>query len=247
MTSRGLSTAPGRERSWFGADRLELIAELEGSHFWFAGRRALVERMLDRHLGRRVACALDVGCGTGAFLETLARYADDVFGVDPLAARDDGRVRTGHAAQLPFPAESIDLATALDVLEHVDDAAVLVELRRVLRPGGLVVATVPAFPFLWSKRDELAAHRRRYRRTGLVRQFEAAGFEVVETAYYQFALFPLVVASRLVAGTSSAEDRPPPKLNRMLRRLNELEVRLGRRARWPWGSTLALAARKVEG
>jgi len=233
----------------FGSERLTLIAELERSHFWFAGRRALVERLLDRHLEGPVASAVDVGCGTGSFLDVLDRYAGDVVGIDPLAGAGSDRIRPGDAESLPLDDSSVDLASALDVLEHVDDRAALTELHRALRPGGILVATVPAFPFLWSERDHLAGHRRRYRKAGLVSLLESAGFVVVETAYYQFALFPALVAMRLAARrrprTTELEERPPPALNRALRRLNELEVRLGRRIHWPWGSTLAVAARKM--
>lgn len=243
-----LSTAPARGRPSFGVDRLARIAELETSHFWFAGRRALVQRLLDRHVPH-VATAADVGCGTGSFLEVLDGYADHVVGIDPLAGPAPGRMLAGTAERLPLDAGSTDLVTALDVLEHVDDHAALAEFQRVLRPGGWAVVTVPAFPFLWSERDELAGHRRRYRRESLVALFEASGLVVAETAYYQFMLFPLLVASRIVArrrpGATTAEERPAPSLNGALRRLNELEARLGGRVRWPWGSTLAVAARKV--
>jgi ubiquinone/menaquinone biosynthesis C-methylase UbiE len=227
---------------------LARIAELETSHFWFAGRRALVRRLLERH-APHVSSAVDVGCGTGAFLEVLDEHADRVVGIDPLVRSAGGRMLVGTAERLPLDAGSTELVTALDVLEHADDGAALAEFNRVLRPGGWAVATVPAFPFLWSERDELAGHRRRYRRAALVTLFEAAGFEVAETAYYQFALFPLLVASRIVArrrpGATTLEEQPAPTLNAALRRLNELEVRVGSRLRWPWGSTLALAARKV--
>jgi SAM-dependent methyltransferase len=233
--------------SSFGADRLALIERLEGSHFWFAGRRALVERLLDRHLSRRGDAALDVGCGTGSFLPVLARYAEHVVGVDPLA-EEGGELVRASAEDLPFDPGSFDVVVALDVLEHVDDFTALSEVRRVLRPGGIVVLTVPALPMLWSARDELATHRRRYRRRELVRLVERAGLNVEETAYYQFMLLPLVVLSRALGRLRPAatirEEQPPELLNRVFVRVNQLEVRLGARLRLPAGSTLALAAQK---
>jgi SAM-dependent methyltransferase len=247
VNSASQSPPTDRKSSSFGADRLALIAELEGSHFWFAGRRALVRRLLDRHVGGRVASALDVGCGTGAFLPILEQYADRVVGLDPLGA-GDSRILAGEAERLPFEAASFDLAVALDVLEHVDDGAAVGELARVVRPGGRVVVTVPAFPILWSARDALAAHRRRYRRAPFVKLFESNGLAVLETAYYQFLLFPLVLASRaagrLQPRTAQLEEQPRPRVNGVLRRVSELEVRMGSRIPWPWGSTLAVAARR---
>jgi SAM-dependent methyltransferase len=240
--------APKTERSSFGPDRLRLIAELEHSHFWFAGRRALVERLLDRHVQPRVDAALDVGCGTGAFLPVLERYADHVVGVEPLAATQNPQIVPGEAERLPFDHATFDLAIALDVLEHVDDRRAIDELARVVRPSGWLVLTVPAFPSLWSERDTRAGHRRRYQRRHLTGLLESRQFDVVETAYYQFLLFPLLVASRVLGRrrrrTADLEEQPPTALNRLLRRLSELEVRAGRRIHWPWGSTLAVAAQR---
>jgi SAM-dependent methyltransferase len=247
VNSTSLPSASDTKPSSFGADRLARIAELEGSHFWFAGRRALVRRLLDRHLEGRVAAALDLGCGTGSFLPILESYADRVVGLDPFGGADP-RIVAGEAERLPFEAGSFDLATAQDVLEHVEDRAAVRELARVVRTGGWVVVTVPAFPRLWSARDALAAHRRRYRRAELVRLFESSGFAVVETTYFQFLLFPLVLASRAAARVqpraTELEEQPSARVNALLRRVNEFEVKLGGRIPWPWGSTLALAARR---
>ena len=240
---------PLPEQLSYGRDRLDRIAEIEDAHFWFAGRRALVTRLLDRHLDRRVRAALDVGCGTGSFLNVLERYADRVVGVDPLASSQDRRVIRAEAEQLPLDNASIDLVVALDVFEHVDDRAALRECARVLTSGGLLVLTAPAFPFLWSTRDLVAAHRRRYRRKELLALLRQSGFSVAETRYYQFFLFPLVLGSRLlgrrVAHAARLEEEPRRGLNALLRRTNELEVRLGEYVPWPWGSTLAIAARRV--
>jgi SAM-dependent methyltransferase len=235
--------APLRAQT-FSADRLELVAELEEDHFWFAGRRVLIERLLGEH-ATRVETAVDVGCGTGSLLDVLAAHAEQVIGVEPLGGEDQ-RIVVGNAEELPLPNGSAGLLTAFDVLEHVDDRAALAEFRRVLRPGGLLVLTVPAFPFLWSERDELAGHRRRYRRRELVALLEETGYAVGGAVYYQFILFPFLLASRLAGrhreGTTVLEERIPPRLNRVLRRVNELEARV---RCWPWGSSLAVAARKA--
>jgi SAM-dependent methyltransferase len=245
-TPRESTSAPVRERNSFGPERLALIQRLEHEHFWFTGRRRLVGRLLERHVGR-VGTAVDVGSGTGSLLSLLDHHAAQVVGIDPLSGAT--RVSAGTAERLPFAAGSIDLVTALDVLEHVDDRAAVAEFARVLRPRGWVILTVPAFPSLWSERDQRAAHRRRYRRRELTALLGEADFDVVETAYYQFALFPALVASRIAARfrptALAREEDVPSGLNRTLRRINELEVRLGSWLRWPFGSTLAIVARKV--
>jgi SAM-dependent methyltransferase len=203
--------------------------------------------LIERHSPESVRAALDVGCGTGSFLPVLARRAAHVVGVDPLADGTNGVLR-GDAEELPLESSSFDLVVALDVLEHDDDHAAVGEIARVLRPGGVVIASVPALPWLWSARDELAGHRRRYRERDLARLLESAGFEVTETGYYQFLLLPLVALSRTLGrrrpATTAREEQPPALVNGVLASVNKLEVQLGSRFRWPYGSTLVSAGRK---
>jgi SAM-dependent methyltransferase len=104
------------------------------------------------------------------------------------------------AERLPFASASFDLVAALDALEHLaDDAAGLRELHRVCRPGGMLVASVPAFRALWGTVDELGHHQRRYGRGELLARVEAAGFEVLLDRYFNFWLFPGIAAVRLLA------------------------------------------------
>ena len=90
--------------------------------------------------------------------------------LDPGAAevargRGDGEVRIGRLEELPWEADTFDLITCLDVIEHTpDDRATLPELRRVTRPGGWLLVTVPAYQALWSQHDEANHHFRRYSR-----------------------------------------------------------------------------------
>ena len=141
---------------------------IEGRHWWFVGRRRLFLRLIEDRFpqARRPIDVLDFGCGTGAFLEHLERFGGvSAVDADPHAvAFCHARGRTEvvlapRAAALPFGDGSFDLVTTLDVIEHIDDdVAALAELRRVLRPGGLLLVAVPAYRFLWGKQDEVAQH-----------------------------------------------------------------------------------------
>jgi len=240
----------------FRVDRLERLAAIEGEHFWFGPRLALVERLLDRHGPAPGALVLDLGCGTGSLLDPLRRRGYRPLGLDvrpeglaSVRARDpDAWLVQAEADHLPLRDGSVDAVVALDVLEHVDDRAVLAEVSRVLRPGGLLVVSVPAYPWLWSRRDEDAGHLRRYGRPGLQRVLEDAGLVPSELLRYQCLLFPLVAASRLAGRRGPAvrdlEDAPPPLANRALGAVNRFEVRLGRHVRFPFGSSLVAAAEK---
>jgi SAM-dependent methyltransferase len=228
------------------------MAALEGEHWWFLGRNAMVRALVERECVRRgghVARLVDVGPGTGALLRDFGALVDEAVGVetDPTAVelvRARGLdVRVAPADDLPVAAASVDLVTAFDVLEHVqDDVAAGREFRRVLRPDGAALVTVPAYTWLWSEHDELHAHERRYTRAQLTRTLAAAGFDVRESGYFMSRLFPLAVAERFAAKLLHRPTRdlalPPRWLNRVF-----LQILLGERSRvlrggFPFGLTV---------
>ena len=157
-----------------------IMRRVEESHWWFVGRRRIISSFLERICHGLKATRgegspqdsplniLDVGCGTGANLEMLAQFGA-AEGVDLSAEalsfcqeRGLRNVKQGEAEALPYDAESFDLVTGLDVVEHLDDdLAGLKEMRRVLRRGGRALLFVPAFMFLWGVQDDVSNHRRR--------------------------------------------------------------------------------------
>lgn len=243
----------------FRYDRLLRLAQIERWHFWFAGRRALVERWLAEYVPPGAQRVYDLGCGTGALLESLQQRSYQVVGSDlrpeglhaVKKSLPDAHLVQADALQLPWAAESFDAVLMLDVLEHVDDGAALRELYRILHLGGLLILTVPALPWLWSYRDEAAGHLRRYTRRQLQAVLNEAGFEVQQFRYYQFLLLPLVLATRWMGRRKTVwrevEDLPAPWLNQVLTWVNLFEVRLSRWIAWPCGSSLAVVCRRRNG
>ncbi|MBI4893821.1 MAG: class I SAM-dependent methyltransferase [Acidobacteria bacterium] len=231
--------------------------EIERVHFWFAGRRELVQNLLGRY-APAPGKVLDLGAGGGELSRRLSGCGYDITAADFLPGalvqlqRENRGIRAlqCRAEQIPARDSSFDITLALDLLEHVDDAAAAREICRVLRPGGLAIVTVPAFRFLWSYRDEAAGHRRRYSKAEFKRLLTTAGLHVQALGYYQFFLFPLVALSRLTARRSPArrdlEDMPPRVVNAALSRISRWEAGMGRWHRWPWGSSLVGVARKLQ-
>src|SRR5947209_14072283 len=150
---------------------MQAMLEVDEHHWWYRGRRKIVRAELDRLPLPAGARVLDAGCGSGRTLEELQPYGE-VFGVelDPEAAgvarsRGRGEVHIGRLEEMPWEAATFDLITCLDVLEHTpDDRTTLRELRRVSKPGGWLLITVPAYQALWSLHDEANHHFRRYNR-----------------------------------------------------------------------------------
>ena len=248
--SAGITPEPG-----FSAARLARLAEIERWHFWFAGRRALVHRLLRKYLSAPKT-VLDIGCGTGCMLDELAQQGYRMAGLD---LRPEGLHAThrrlpqiilfqAQAGCLPLAENSFDGVILLDVMEHADDVSILREAGNILKPGGIAVLTVPALPWLWSYRDRAAGHLRRYTRKDLRRLLLNSGFEIQEIHYYQCLLLPVVVLTRLLGRHDPAlrdmEEQPLPLLNTLLLWINRFEVSLGRVVPWPWGSTLVAVCKK---
>jgi SAM-dependent methyltransferase len=234
---------------------------LEDWYWWFVARRRAALRFLEDYAppGRDLTI-LDAGCGTGALLEAFQSCpATAAVGLDFAEEalrfcrqRGHARLVRGDLTALPFEDARFDVATALDVIEHVpDDVSAVREIARVLKPGGLLVATVPAYPFLWSAHDVALHHYRRYRLSQAMRLISGAGLVVVKGTYLLSLLFPLAAGQRLLTrrrgGPAHAGLPPVPGwLNSFLIRLQWLELQMARKANLPWGLTVAIAARRPD-
>ncbi len=204
--------------------------ELEETHWWFAGRRAVIRALLSRTATPAGLSLLDAGCGTGHNLREFG-VPGSARGVDasPEAiafCRQRGveGATEGRIEDLPFADGSFELILATDVLEHLsDDRAAMRELRRVAAPSGRLLATVPAYGWLWSQHDTAHHHHRRYTLRRLSGRLRAAGWRPLASSYFNTLLLPPIAAVR-VLGRRHAEREPerpdlrltPPALNRVL-------------------------------
>lgn len=146
----------------------EKMDKLEADHWWFKAKREFLKVALNKYT-KQLGQALDVGCGTGAVLKMLEQAGWQARGVDmsPDAIKyceaKNLSVNIGFADKINFPDDTFDLVIASDVLEHLEnDAAAVKEIRRVLKPGGIFIVTVPAHQFLFSYHDAALHHFRRY-------------------------------------------------------------------------------------
>ncbi len=227
--------------------------QAEDRHWWYRGRRTVIEGVVDGLRLPARARILDAGCGSGRNMLELARHGT-VTGVElsetsvALArGRRAGEVVAGSVLERPFPADSFDLAVSLDVIEHLeDDLAALRELRRTVAPGGSLLVTVPAYQWLWSGHDEINHHHRRYTRRSLQRVAEQAGWDQVRTTYFNSLLLPMAIVLRVLdrfsrKTTESSLDLwiPPGPVNWLLERPLALESALiARGGRIPAGLSL---------
>ena len=219
---------------------MRAMLEVDEHHWWYRGRRLIVGSELQQLKLPRRATVLDAGCGSGRMLEELVSYGE-VHGIelDPDAAdfassRGVAEVRVGRLEELPWETGTFDLITCLDVIEHTpDDRLTLAELRRVCRPGGWMVLTVPAYQALWSLHDVANHHYRRYGRRSLRLAAVEAGWEVARVTSFNSILLPAAALVRLLQRRRSADDGYTPELHLGPRWLNSvLELPLRVEARW---------------
>lgn len=182
----------------FPAEVYSILYESVDKHFWYKSRDRTIASVLQRAMGSlQGARLLDVGCGTGQVLAILEKLGMGVCGLDMhLEGLRYARKRTKaplvcfNAAGIPF-VEEFDAVTLCDVLEHVEDEPGLLQgCRKALRPGGLLLITVPASMRLWSVFDELDGHKRRYTKRELGSTIEQAGFSIEFLEYFNSLLFP---------------------------------------------------------
>ncbi|MGH9971883.1 MAG: class I SAM-dependent methyltransferase [Pyrinomonadaceae bacterium] len=238
-----------------------IMYRVEEHHWWFVGRRRILSSFVQRiikNLNKRQPLILDVGCGTGANLEMLSQFgsAEGVDVSDEALAfcqtRGLRQVRRGEAEHLPYEANSFDLVTGLDVVEHLDnDLAGLKEMHRVLRPGGRALLFVPAFMFLWGVQDDISNHRRRYTRNSLETLVHQAGFEVERATYANLTFFIPILLGRLLMRVTGF--RPASENNLTLGFMNGVlgsifgaEAPLLRHLNFPFGVSIICVARRID-
>lgn len=243
----------------------ERMYRLENSYWWFVGRHRLVEALLWSRYGapgtQDTAAPLnflDVGCGTGAMSVRLTRWGRVISADFSQTALQFSRRRGldhlvgADAMKLPFASDRFDAIVTMDVLEHLpDDCAAMREFFRVLKPGGRVFATIPAYPHLWSEHDVALMHFRRYQRHELRERFEAAGFRIEKLSHTMTALYPVVALQRRLNARKPPHDPPqaampivPAPLNAALTGFLGVENAFARRLNFPFGVSILCIAVK---
>jgi SAM-dependent methyltransferase len=233
---------------------------VEDSHWWFVGRRAILETFLKQIIQDPTSKIqnpkiLDVGCGTGANLEMLAQFGS-AEGVD---VSDDAlefcrkkglTVQKGLAETLPYEDESFDVTTALDVVEHLDDdIAGLKEMHRVTKAGGYSLIFVPAFMWLWGVQDDISHHRIRYTRAQITERLETAGFTVERATYANFTFFAPVLGGRTLMRITGIKPESENNinisaLNGFFGKIFSAERFWLKKLNFPFGVSIVVVARK---
>jgi SAM-dependent methyltransferase len=232
---------------------------LEGFHWWFVGRRKLLEFLLSSVGIQKDSLVIDIGCGVGSNLRHFRSMCSRLIGIDSeiyslsLAKKRLSAVPlvNGDLTNLPFKASSIDLIIATDILEHLDeDKKGIKEIHRTLKWEGKAIFTVPAFEFLWGIQDIVGMHKRRYSKKELIRKVEMEGFKVLRSSYFNFFLFPPILIMRrmihlLGLKVKSENEINSPFMNFFLRTIFSIEPHLLQYFSFPFGVSIFCVAKKM--
>lgn len=233
------------------------MAEIDGDHWWFVARRKIIAALVERRAGLKPgggARILEVGAGTGSNLSLLQRYGR----VEAIEPDDSARALASARSGLPVMGGLLpdgvklddgayDLIVLLDVLEHIpDDHAALGGLSAKLKPGGRLLMTVPAMPWLWSAHDVAHHHQRRYTSASLRAVVTSSGFRVRHMTHFNTALMPLIIAARAagkLTGREGGDDAIPSRpLNTLLEKIFSAERGLAAGIGLPFGVSLVVVA-----
>ena len=236
----------------------------EAGNWLGRGRTALLNALLEAHLPEAGGPhrLLEVGAGFGENVDTLAHFGSvDVIEIsDYLADLLEKHPGVSNLHRTPIPELSLDarydVAVAWDVLEHIERDDLAVDwIFDHLVPGGLFIAVVPAYQWLFSDHDRAIHHYRRYTESELVRLL-GRRMHVRHKSYFNTVLFPAAVASRALwqlrrrlAGTSGQPEKQSSatggQLDAWFGQVLEAEARrLGEGAHAPFGLSVACVAQR---
>jgi SAM-dependent methyltransferase len=245
----------------------DVSRQVEDASFWCRSRNRLIGSLVDRYVGKeRPVRLLELGCGIGGVLTELVNHPNLSLTGSEIYLHGLRYARTRlpavefiqvDATTMPFVSE-FDVIGAFDVLEHIDaDETAIARVHEALVPGGVFLVTVPQYPSMWSRLDELVHHKRRYTRNELTAKLSRAGFTMPYVGSFVSTLFPLMLAKRLLTRRPPAETAEgeefraevqfPPLLNAAfdrVMRIDEAAVRMG--LSLPFGGTLVAVARKAQ-
>ncbi len=231
------------------------MAEIDADHWWFTARRKIIARLIEAFRPKQGPLKiLEVGCGTGSNLSLLRAYGE-VDAIEPddgaraLAERRSGlSIKGGYLPHgVPLEDGYYDLIVLLDVLEHIpEDVPALNALRTKLAPGGRILVTVPATPWLWSAHDVAHHHHRRYTTKTLTDVFREAGLKPVHQSHFNSLLFPLIVAVRAIGKLTKRQDgddaMPSKPVNTVLAAIFGAERHWVTTRSIPFGVSMAMVA-----
>jgi len=227
------------------------LRQVENFHWWFVTKRSLVAKLIPKE----ARSVLDVGAGTGAFVEYLLSLGYDASGIE----QSDLGLKYAHKSRLPVKHgnsnhilerdNQFDCVTCIDVLYHkkVNTDKSLREMLRVLKPGGTLIVFDCAFNWLKGPHDLEVHARERFTSKYLKNLISKAGGKIRYSTYCYFLLFPIIALARIFEKFTGAHNRittPLPLFNLIIKMIMKIEISTIPNISYPWGSSIIVVATK---
>lgn len=209
----------------------------ESTHFFYQGTHNAILQLIRNVRKTKHDRILDVGCGTGLLVKKmgklgLAQGIDSSIQAVTLGKQRGIKIIKGSITKLPYRTASFDIVTCIDVLCHrsiSNDRLALRELRRVLKPSGVLVLRVPAHSFLYSNHDAFVMTKKRYRTAELKHMLQSTGFSVEYITYMNALLFipsliKALIEKVLRRQSTSTISHVPLWINKLMISLHEPEL-----------------------
>lgn len=235
--------------------------QLEDTYWWFLARREIITNVIRKLVPiDKEDYILDVGCGTCGMAEYLSRSFNVVaidtseLALEYCKKRGLNNLHLTDLANFPNSNYKIKAITILDVIEHIpDDKEIICQLFNTLPNEGYLVATVPAYQFLWSSHDEIHKHFRRYTKRKFTNLLQNAGFQVVFSTYFNTLLFPVALAKRFLDIVFKLEKKNeyaieivPQPINNIFTKIFEFEKKFFPYISFPFGLSILVVAKKSQ-
>lgn len=235
------------------------IFDNEGTHFYYVGTHNAVITLLNLYLKKkRNNIILDAGCGTGLLMKKLNRFGE-VWGIDAssealkLAKKNNvTKIKKASVEKIPFKDNRFDAVVSIDVLYHKEvksDLAALIEFKRVLKPGGIVIIKNPAHNWLRGSHDIIIHTKRRYNKKEFKTKLDKAGLKIIKLSYINLTFFPLAILKRLTESILKTKPESdvqhlPKGINKLFINIYNMETRFLTKGEIPFGLSLFAVAKK---
>ncbi len=225
----------------------ELYDVLPEKLWWINIRNDMIKKLLRKYLNKK-GRILDLGCGTGFNFSSINKFGK-CYGLDISKSAlkqakkfNYKKLYEGNALKTPFKDNVFDAVLCMDLVEHLEeDVELLKEVKRILKPNGICMFTVPAYKFLWSKDDELAHHIRRYTKPQIRKKIKKVGYKILKLSYRYFFIFlptiMLFTYQKLRKKAKNSLDYGPKKgiANTILKKIGKIENYFLTKINFPFG------------
>lgn len=190
--------------STYDAKHLDVLENTEESHFWFKNRRHKICNIFEAYVPKS-SRILEIGGGTGFIAAKLQKlgFSIEMADIHSNGLRQAKKKGISKLYQFdlfnpPFQ-QAFEVICLFDVLEHLSDPIKAIEcLKKMLKPKGIIILTVPAHQWLWSRDDVVARHHQRFTKTTLLKLFQQTHLTPLYMRYFFSAILPFLLMRRII-------------------------------------------------